>query len=137
VALVSEADERLPAGPRGAQGERGERGLSRLQGRAVVILFLLAVLFGVSNWYWTAHEVNAASAAQRQEQAAQQRAAAVTQAAQRHQGEQIEMKLCTSFAQLASRPPPPGSPGDLSRQYLIWLHGKLVGLGSDIGCSRR
>ena len=58
---MSEAGERLPAGPRGrqgAQGERGARGLPRLQGRAVVVLFLIAALLGVSNWYWTAHEIS-------------------------------------------------------------------------------
>ena len=46
---MSEADERLPAGP---------RGLSRLQGRAVVVLFLISALVGTGDLYWTAHEVN-------------------------------------------------------------------------------
>jgi hypothetical protein len=80
------ADERYPAGPRGAKGERGERGLSRLQGRAIVVLFLIAALSGVGNLFWTAHE------------AAQQRAAAATQAGQHRQLEQIEQieqKLCS------------------------------------------
>ena len=54
---MSEASE-LPAGPRGAKGERGERGLSRLQGRAIVVLFLIAALAGVGNLFWSAHEVN-------------------------------------------------------------------------------
>ena len=47
--MSGEADERLPVGPRGEQGEqgnRGERGLSRVQGRAVVALFLIGVLIG-------------------------------------------------------------------------------------------
>lgn len=56
---MSEADERLPAGPRGKQGERGERGLSRIQGRAVVILFVIAAALGAFNLYWTSREVNA------------------------------------------------------------------------------
>jgi hypothetical protein len=55
---VNEDSERLiPTGPRGAQGPRGERGLSRLQGRAVVVLFLIAALFGVGNLFWTSREV--------------------------------------------------------------------------------
>lgn len=56
---MSEADERLPVGPRGVQGtkgERGERGLSLGTGRAVVVLFFIMVAFGASNWYWSAHE---------------------------------------------------------------------------------
>jgi hypothetical protein len=65
VALVSnEAGERFPVGPRGeqgakgAKGERGERGLSRLQGRAVVVLFLIGALLGLASLFWTSHEVN-------------------------------------------------------------------------------
>ena len=57
--------ERLPAGPRGVQGmqgPRGERGLSRLQGRAVVVLFLLGALAGAGNLFWTSHEVGAEQA---------------------------------------------------------------------------
>lgn len=56
-----EADERLPAGPRGErgkQGEQGKRGLSRIQGRAIVVLFLIGVLAGVGNLFWTAHEIS-------------------------------------------------------------------------------
>jgi hypothetical protein len=52
----------LARGPKGEQGEpgrRGERGLSRIQGRAVVILFLLAVLIGAAGLFWTSHEVSA------------------------------------------------------------------------------
>jgi hypothetical protein len=63
VAPVSnEAGERFPVGPRGVQGakgERGERGLSVLQGRAVVVLFLIGVVFAVFNLLWTSHDVNA------------------------------------------------------------------------------
>jgi hypothetical protein len=60
VALVSEADERLPAGPRGRQGERGERGMSpHLPGRSIVVLFLICVLGIFGNLYWTAREIGA------------------------------------------------------------------------------
>lgn len=56
---MSEADERLPAGPPGEKGDPGERGLSRLQGRAVVVLFVIAVILGVGNLFWSSHQVNA------------------------------------------------------------------------------
>jgi hypothetical protein len=78
VALVSEADERFPVGPRGVQGkqgkqgERGERGLSRLQGRAIVVLFLIAALFGAFNLFWTSHSVNASAAATQHQAAVDQ-----------------------------------------------------------------
>jgi hypothetical protein len=63
--VSNEAGERYPVGPRGAKGEqgeegkRGERGLSRIQGRAVVVLFLIAALIGVGNLFWTSRAVNA------------------------------------------------------------------------------
>ena len=60
--MSNEAGERYPVGPRGmqgAQGPRGERGLSRLQGRAVVVLFLIGALLGLASLFWTSHEVNA------------------------------------------------------------------------------
>lgn len=53
---MSEADERLPRGPK---GDPGERGLSRLQGRAVVVLFLLAVIVAGFSLFWTSHQVKA------------------------------------------------------------------------------
>lgn len=56
---MNEADERLPSGPRGRQGERGERGLSRLQGRAVVVLFAIAVIVAGFGLFWTSHQVTA------------------------------------------------------------------------------
>jgi hypothetical protein len=73
---VSEADERFPVGPRGVQGkqgERGERGLSRLQGRAIVVLFVIAAAGGVGNLFWTSHSVNTSAAAQQHLSAAEQR----------------------------------------------------------------
>lgn len=45
-------------GAKGERGERGERGLSRIQGRAVVVLFLIGFLAGAGNLYWTAHEIS-------------------------------------------------------------------------------
>ena len=126
-----ESFERIPRGPQGErgaqgnQGNRGERGqLSRVQGRAVVILFLLAALSGAGNLLWTAHEVNAATAAQHQEQAAQQR-----------QGAMIEQRLCTSLARLAALKPPPGNPAkNPSRAFDDEQHAVLAQLGADVGC---
>jgi type II secretory pathway pseudopilin PulG len=122
----------------GKQGERGERGLSRLQGRAIVVLFVIAAAAGVGNLFWTAHEVNAASAAQRSEQAFQQQQAAQQQAAQRAQGAAFERRLCTTLGRLAVLAPPPGSPlNNPSRAYLQQQHAVLAELGPDVGCNRR
>lgn len=131
---MSEHQERYPSGPRGvqgAQGERGQRGLSHLQGRAVVVLFLIAALSGVASLFWTGHDVNASKtaiqAAQHREQAAQQRA-----------GAQLEEKLCTTFGKLAVLQPPAGDPSaNPSRAYLQGQHAVLVELGTDLGCNDR
>ena len=133
--MSGEADERLPAGPRGArgaqgnQGNQGERGqLSQVQGRAVVVLFCLAVgvASSASGWFWQAHQARETAAAQRQEQAAQQR-----------QGAAVEAKLCATFGGLAARQPPGGSPADNpSRAYLQWLHQQLAQVGPDLKCRR-
>jgi hypothetical protein len=129
--VVNEADERFPVGPRGErgaqgnQGNRGERGqLSRLQGRAVVVLFALAFLSSASGWFWQAHQADAATAAQHQEQAAQQR-----------QGQLLEQKLCTSLGRLAALKPPPGNPAsNPSRAFDDEQHAVLAQLGPDVGC---
>jgi type II secretory pathway pseudopilin PulG len=125
-------------GKQGKQGERGERGLSRLQGRAVVVLFVIAAALGGFNLFWTAHEVNAASAAQQHEQASQQQQAAQQQAAQRAQGAAFERRLCTTLGRLAALAPPPGSPlNNPSRAYLQAQHAVLAELGPDVGCKER
>ena len=126
--------ERLARGPKGEPGERGERGLSRVQGRAVIVLFVIAVALAAFAIFWVSHAVRTATAAaQRQaaaEQAAQQRAAAV-----------IGAKLCSSLLPLealAGLKPPPGSPADNpSRAYEQELSAKLAPLaqlGPDLGC---
>ena len=108
----------------GEQGARGERGLSRLQGRAVVVLFLIGGLIGVGNLFWTAHEVHAYQAGQHQEQAAQQR-----------QGAVLEAKLCTSLDRLASLKPPAGNPAsNPARAFDQEQQAVLAQLGPDVGC---
>lgn len=127
--MSGEADERLAAGPRGAkgeQGERGARGLSRIQGRAVVVLFVIGVLAGVGNLLWTAHETNVNRAQFHAQQVAQQKAAAA-----------VLGKLCTSFARQAALKPPLGNPADNpARAYDQGEHAILAQLGPDIGCGK-
>lgn len=55
---MSEADERLPRGPK---GEPGERGLSRRASWAVVVLFAISAAGIVGNLLWTAHEISASN----------------------------------------------------------------------------
>jgi hypothetical protein len=121
--VVSEQNERLPAGPRGQQGkqgERGERGLPRGQARAVVYLFVLAVLLAVAGLFWINHQVHA------------------SQGAARQAGQAVEVKLCSTFGRLAALQPPPGNPAaNPSRAYLQAEHATLVQLGADLGCNRR
>jgi uncharacterized membrane protein YciS (DUF1049 family) len=144
VDLVSEADERLPVGPRGrqgAKGERGERGLSRLQGRAVVFLFGLSVALSACSLFWNSYEVNSNAAAQRSQQASQQQAQRQEQAAQQRAGAAIEAKLCTSLKPLeglADMKPPAGNPADnpsrAFEQELVVKLAPLAQLGPDLGC---
>jgi len=105
-------------GAQGNQGNQGERGqLSQLQGRAVVILFLIGVMVGAANLFWTAHEVNA------------------TAAWQHRQDQAVAQKLCTTFGKLAVLQPPPGNPAtNPSRAYDQELHSTLDELGADLGC---
>jgi len=105
-------------GAQGNQGNQGERGqLSTLQGRAVVVLFLIGVMVGAANLFWTAHEVNS------------------TAAWQHRQDQAVEQKLCTTFSKLAVLQPPPGNPAtNPSRAYDQELHATLDELGSDLGC---
>lgn len=106
---MSEAGERFPAGPRGRQGERGEqgeRGLSRLQGRAVVVLFLIAALFGASNWYWTAREISANN-----------------------------HKFCQVIGSAVPVPRPADPAANPSRETAYRQYEKFVDLGRSLGCS--
>jgi hypothetical protein len=122
---VSDEDgERFPAGPRGAKGERGERGLSRVQGRAIVVLFLIGAAGGIGNLFWTAHEVHVAQAAQQAEEAVQ-----------RQQGALLEQKLCSTLGKLAALKPPPGNPEtNPARAFDQALHSTLAQLSPDVGC---
>lgn len=117
---MGEADERLPAGPRGEQGEtgeRGQRGLSRVQGRAVAVLFLIGALAAVGNLFWTGHEVRAQTAARHR------------------QGQMLEAKLCTTLGSLAALKPPTGDPAaNPSRAFDQKLTFTLKELAPDLGC---
>jgi hypothetical protein len=56
-------------------------------------------------------------------------------AQQQRAAEAVERKLCTTFAGLSARQPPPGNPKtNPSRAYEQWQHGVLVQLGTDVGC---
>lgn len=115
-------------GERGDTGTRGERGLSRVQGRAVIFLFLIAVTLAVFAIFWVSHAVNSATAAQQRQEAA-------TAAQQRRQGQIIEQKICTTLGRLAALTPPPGTTaGDPSRAYEQQQHETLAELGPDLGC---
>lgn len=123
VPRVNEANERFPAGPRGEKGDRG-RGLSQIQGRAIVVLFLIGAAGGIGNLFWTAHEVGVAQAAQRAEQAVQ-----------RQQGALLELKLCSTLGKLAALKPPSGNPAqNPARAFDQELHSTLAQLGPDLGC---
>jgi hypothetical protein len=119
VALAKgEQGERGVQGNQGNQGERGQLStLSQVQGRAVVVLFLIGVMVGMANLFWTAHEVNA------------------TAAWQHRQDQAVAQKLCTTFGKLAVLQPPPGNPAtNPSRAYDQELHSTLDELGTDLGC---
>lgn len=137
---MNEHAERNPAGPRGAQGEqgapgqRGQRGLSQLQGRAVVVLFLIAALSGVASLFWTGHDVNASKTAI---QAAQHREQETQQRAQQRAAAQLEQKLCASFGKLAVLQPPAGDPdANPSRAYLQGQHIVWREVLADLNCGQ-
>ena len=122
-----------PRGPQGNQGNRGEQGKAGLSvpvRRALVFMFVLAVLLGGLSLFWTSHEVHASQAAI---QAAQHREDAVQQQA----GAVVERKLCTTLGKLAALVPPPGPAAkNPSRAYEQSLHGTLDELATDIGCKQ-
>lgn len=99
-----EADERLPAGPPGEKGDPGERGLSRLQGRAVVVLFLLAAVLAGGSLFWTSHQVNA------------------------EQGKWCGLVVTLDKADEAAKKPPPA--GTFTAQLVTEIHV----LRSELGC---
>lgn len=83
----------------------------------VLALVLVLMLVAGGNLFWTAHEVNANTQAQRRA------------------GELAERKICTTLAQLAALRPPAGSASaNPSRAYEQRLHATLDQLGPDLGC---
>jgi hypothetical protein len=129
---VSEQEKRLAVqGPKGDRGERGTAGLSKSVRRALVFLFVFAVVLSGLDLFWSAHEANSTRAAIQaqyaREQAAQRAAAAV-----------LGEKLCLTFGKLAALQPPPGNPqANPSRAYLQAQHDTLAQLGTDLGCKQR
>ena len=90
---------------------------ARGRARAVLFLFVFALLLGGGNLLFTAHYID-------DQRAAQQRA-----------GQLVEQKLCSTFGKLAALKPPPGNPAtNPSRAYLQAEHATLVQLGVDIHC---
>lgn len=115
---VAEAHDRAKRQP--GQGKDGEQDMTRLERTVVIIGLILAVAAGglgaVAAWQ---DHVN---------YQAQMRAAQV-------RGQQIERKLCTSFAKLAAIQPPAGNPQlNPSRAYEAQTHAVLIQIGYDIGC---
>jgi hypothetical protein len=109
VALVSEADERLPRGPKGEQGTRGERGargLSRLQGRAVVVLFLIAALAGAGNLFWTGRAIDGNN-----------------------------HKFCQVISGIVPVPRPADPAANPSRETAYEQWERFAGLGRSLGCA--
>jgi hypothetical protein len=126
---VSEQEKRLAVqGPKGDRGEKGTPGLSRSVRRALVFLFIFAVILSCLDLFWSAHEANSTRAAIQAEYAREQ-------AEQRAAGVILGEKLCLTFGKLAALQPPPGNPEtNPSRAYLEAQHDTLAELGTDLGC---
>jgi hypothetical protein len=110
----------LARGPKGDKGDAGKRGEGMTRGarRAFAFLAVLSLLLAVTSILVSVQYVQ------------------TSEASQRRQGVIIEQKLCTTLGRLASRQPPPSTPGDLSRQYLEWQHQQLAELSPDVGCPK-
>lgn len=106
--------------------------------RANAILLALVLIVGGGNLLATHAQVQSQAAAQRREQAAQAAQQRREELAQRRAGEAVEHKLCTTFAKLAKRKPPPGSPKtNPSRAYLQGQHDTLDEIPVDLGCGKK
>jgi hypothetical protein len=93
-------------------------------------MFILAVLLGALDLFWTAHEVHASQSAI---QAAQVR----EQAMQQSQGRIVLGKLCITLGRLAALVPPAGNPAENpARAYDQQVHATLGELAGDIGCKQ-
>jgi hypothetical protein len=96
---------RGPKGEQGTQGEPGERGLSRIQGRAVVVLFLIAALAGAGNLYWTAHAISTNN-----------------------------HKFCQVITTVVPVPRPADPKANPSRETAYEQYVRFAGLGRSLGC---
>jgi uncharacterized protein HemX len=138
VGVVSENDERLPRGPKGEKGEQGAQGeqgrpsprLPVSQARAIVYLFLLAVVLSATALFWINHQVRTTEAAQQRQAQAQQRS-------QRQAGLLIEKAICTDMGTMAQIPPPTGNAAsNPSRAYEQDEHRAWAGLYAGLGCRK-
>ena len=106
-------------GDRGERGPAGRRGLPVIQGRAVVVLFLISVAISAFAVWWVSYEVSRNNAEQRRE------------------GQVFEQKLCATFRPAAALVPPAGNPArNPSRAYLQGEHLVWTGVLADLKCSR-
>ena len=106
---MNEHDERLPRGPKGEPGERGQRGEGMTKGArvAVVFLFVLSLLVGVTSVAFTLTLVN-----------------------------QSNHRWCDTLVLLTARPvPKPADPAaNPSREQSYVLYSDFVRLRRNLGC---
>ncbi|MBO0813635.1 MAG: hypothetical protein J2P30_00550 [Actinobacteria bacterium] len=92
---------------------------------AVVFLFVLSLVLNGVSLLWTAHEVNTVSARFAAANAAERRAALIT-----------ERKICATLHALDAEKPPAAGSSHPSRAYLVRLHERLAELSPDLGCNK-
>lgn len=96
----------LGKGPKGDTGEQGERGLSLVQGRSVVVLFVIAVGVAAFAVFWVSHAVNANN-----------------------------RKFCSVVTTLTVPVPRPADPAaNPSREHAYTAYVRVSELGRSLGC---
>lgn len=111
--------QRGEQGQKGDPGEPGRAGLSPAVRRALVFLFTLSLIISMGDLFWNAHQVNA------------------SRAANHHQNEVTQRKICTAVIALAVLQPPAGDPAaNPSRAYLQGLHARFTAISSALGCEQ-
>jgi hypothetical protein len=105
-----EAMERIQGLARGQKGDKGAQGdpgrLSQLQGRAVVVLFVISVALSAFALFWVSHAVNVNN-----------------------------HKFCSVVTTLGAPVPRPADPkANPSREHQYTTYVKAVRLGRSLGC---